>query len=191
LLRSHPVALNTFTGATLCASSDLFAQRIEHTRCGNVEGSYCLDYRRFLSSGIIGGAFGGFVYPMAYARLDLIWPGVNFASVLQKSMVEIATVGLFVNSISMSSRGLLAGRTREDVASHIVREMPMITLNDVRVWLPYNILAFTFIPAFIRPSSTALMEASWQTYISLRAHNYAPSIDSNLLHRRTRQIEAS
>ena len=48
----------------------------------------------------------------------------------------------------------------------------MVTLNDARVWLPYNIIAFTFVPAYLRPTSTEFMEASWQTYISLRSHNY-------------------
>ena len=95
-------------------------------------------------------------------------------SVVQKSVVDIATVAVFVNSVSMSARGLLAGRSRGDVAAHVSREMPGVTLNDARVWLPYNLVAFAFIPQFIRPSTTALMEASWQTYISLRSHAYVP-----------------
>ena len=167
-IQQSPRVMNCATGATLCACSDLLAQRIETSGLG-------IDLRRFTSSGLIGAAFGGFVYPMAYARLDAMWPSSAFVSVLQKSCLEIATVGTFVNSVSMSSRGLLAGRHRGDVANHVLREMPSVTLNDVKVWLPYNLVAFTFIPQYLRPSTTALMEASWQTYISLRSHEYVPT----------------
>ena len=105
-------------------------------------------------------------------RHALPQPGTHLLTVFTKSVVEIATVGIFVNSLSMASRGSLAGRRIGDIFEHVRTEMPKVTLNDVRVWLPYNMLAFTFIPAFIRPTTTALMEATWQTYISLRAHDY-------------------
>ena len=171
-LKNHPVAVNGATGATLCAGADIIAQRLERSRSG-CEADGRFDRRRFLSAALIGGSFGGFVYPFAYARLDRIWPGSSFVSVLQKSLVEIATVGIFVNSVSMSARGLLVpGRRPDDVVAHVIRELPAITLNDMRVWLPYNLLAFGFIPRFLRPTTTALMEAMWQTYISLRAHDY-------------------
>ena len=62
-----------------------------------------------------------------------------------------------------------------DVFGHVWDVLPRVTLNDCRVWLPYNLLAFALIPAFIRPTTTAMMEASWQTYISLRSHDYLPS----------------
>lgn len=104
-------------------------------------------------------------------------PGVTVRSVLTKSLVEIATVGIFVNSISMGSRGLLTGHQGTDVASHVAREMPTVTMHDFRVWFPNNIVAFSLIPVHIRPATTSFMEAGWQTYIySLFSHsiNYQP-----------------
>jgi hypothetical protein len=123
---------------------------------------------------LIGASVSGFVYPYAYARLDVMLPGVTVRSVLTKSLVEIATVGLFVNSISMFCRGLLTGHRGTDVASHVAREMPTVTLNDFRVWFPYNVVAFSLIPVHIRPATTSFMEAGWQTYISLCSHGYHP-----------------
>lgn len=170
-LKSNPVVVNSITGFTLCSGSDYAAQCLERWR--EQDESRRIDRRRLLSSGLIGGSFGGFIYPNAYRVLDSIWPGKALASILQKAVVEIMTVGLFVNSVSISVRGMLAGRDQCDVAKHVVREMPMVTLNDARVWLPYNVLAFACIPAYLRPTTTALMEASWQTYISLRSHAYS------------------
>mmetsp|Transcript_3489 Transcript_3489/g.7571 ORF Transcript_3489/g.7571 Transcript_3489/m.7571 type:complete len:237 (+) Transcript_3489:275-985(+) len=130
------------------------------------------DYRRLLAAGAVGFFVGGFVYPRAYAKLDAIWHGSLFTTVLKKSIVEIATVGIFVNSLSMTSRGLLVGRDADGVAEHVVREMPEVTLNDARVWLPYNMVAFSVIPIALRPATTAMMESCWQAYISLRSNDY-------------------
>jgi len=168
-IKQRPVVGNCTVGGTLCGGSDALAQQIE----GKKETfSLNLDQSRFLSAGLIGIFFGGFVYPYAYARLDAVWKGVHFSSVLKKSIVEIATVGVFVNSISMSTRGLLVGRNGDDVVQHVASEMPTVTFNDARVWLPYNLFAFSFVPVHIRPSTTSAMEAMWQTYISLRSHDY-------------------
>ena len=184
-LKANPVAVNAITGASLVAGSDFLAQRLEkrlhlekgwqaaNAGCNDADMQWC-DIPRLLSSCLIGASFGGFVYPFAYARLDMLFPGNKLLSVIQKSVVEIMTVGLFVNSVSIGTRGLLAGRTAEDVARHVAHEMPRVTFNDARAWGPYNLVAFAFIPSYIRPTTTALMEATWQTYISLRSHDYMP-----------------
>ena len=170
-LRSHQlVAWNACTGATLCAGSDCIAQVLEQRRAQKQKPM--IDRKRVASAALIGGGFSACVYPFAYARLDSLWPGTQFLTVLKKSIFEICTVGLFVNAVSISSRGALSGRSFGEIGKHVKEEMPMVTLNDARVWLPYNIIAFTFVPAYLRPTSTAFMEASWQTYISLRSHNY-------------------
>lgn len=173
-IQKNPVAFNSLTGCGLCVSSDLVAQYLEgnQNQNNNTEMTTAFRIRRALSAGAIGAFFGGFVYPAAYARIDAMWKGTHVSAVLQKSVFEIATVGIFVNSVSMTSRGLLVGRTTEDVQTHLREEMPAVTLNDAKVWLPYNFLAFMWIPAPIRPTATLFMEAGWQTYISLMSNNY-------------------
>lgn len=192
-VKRRPVVVNSLTGASLCAASDALAQYLEEQRLiltVSVEleddtlddqaqqhlrmdlASRC---RRILSAAAIGAFFGGFVYPKAYAKLDAIWHGTHFSAVLQKSLVEIATVGIFVNSISMSCRGLLMGRDVDPVMRHVASELPTVTVNDARVWLPYNMLAFSVIPAVLRPTTTLMMEATWQTYISLVSNKYPSS----------------
>jgi hypothetical protein len=191
-LKQNPFALNSTIGCVLFAGSDAVAQQIERKPNGflqpmSKEGvdveergmsnkaftrDKDVDYQRFISAGLIGALVSGFVYPYAYARLDVILPGVTVRCILTKSLVEIATVGLFVNSVSMGFRGLLTGQQGTDVASHVAREMPTVTFNDFRVWFPYNIMAFSLIPVHIRPATTSFMEAGWQTYISLCSHGY-------------------
>jgi Mpv17 / PMP22 family len=179
LSKQYPVTFNSLTGGALCASSDVLAQYLETKNLNSSHAnSTCTDtgiafrIRRVASAGLIGAFFGGWVYPAAYARLDAMWKGTHFSAVVQKSVVEILTVGIFVNSVSMSSRGLLVGRDNQEVALHVAKEMPTVTFNDARVWFPYNIVAFSLIPVTIRPTTTLMLEAGWQTYISIMSNNY-------------------
>ena len=161
VIQQRPLTCNSLAGGTLCGASDVLAQYLE-SRQRRVKASppnqaaaallverdwFCL--RRTASASLIGCFIGGGVYPFAYAKLDAIWQGTNFSTVLQKSIVEIFTVGIFVNTISMTSRGILVGREPKNVLSHVRQEMPEVTLNDIKLWLPYNMIAFTFIPAYI------------------------------------------
>jgi len=73
------------------------------------------DMIRLLSAGTVGAFFGGCVYPFAYKRLDLIWKGKDVMSIAKKSLLEVFTVGVFANSVSMGARGLLTGKNPIDV----------------------------------------------------------------------------
>ena len=48
--------------------------------------------------------------------------------------------------------------------AHFVR-----LLNEMRVWLPYNLLAFKFVPVHVRPTTTMALTFCWHTYISATA----------------------
>jgi Mpv17 / PMP22 family len=178
LSKQYPVTFNSLTGGSLCACSDILAQYLESNNkkliANNHNDDMSLNFRirRVASAGLIGVFFGGWVYPAAYARLDAMWKGTHLSAVVQKSIVEIMTVGIFVNSVSMTSRGLLMGRDNRQVVMHVATEMPTVTFNDARVWFPYNIVAFSLIPVTIRPTTTLMMEAGWQTYISIMSNNY-------------------
>ena len=192
-IRKRPMLFNGLTGGFLCASSDAVAQQLEQTDRTDLSNSTStsatnlhhstttFDVRRFASAGLIGVFFGAGVYPAAYAKLDAVWcSSKGFRTILKKSIVEIATVGIFVNSVSLTSRGLCKGdKSLNQVLDHVVEELPTVTRNDFFVWLPYNLMAFSVIPAVIRPTTTLMMEASWQTYISLRAHDFGQAEKAN------------
>jgi hypothetical protein len=133
---------------------------------------FVLDQWRCLGATLLGVVLGGGVYPTAYAKLDALLPGNSWRTLIVKSAVEISTVGIAVNTASLLGRASWQGtRSWESLADHVSAEIPRVTFMDARVWFPYNLLAFGWIPITIRPLTTACMEAGWQTYISLRAHD--------------------
>lgn len=186
-VRENQTVFHGLTGFVLFGGSDWIAQELEYHRnvsltSENDRDSSAKERRRFdpwrcCSAGLCGVFFGGFVYPTAYARLDAFFHGTHWQAVVKKSIVEIATVGIFVNSTSIFGRGFLQGRSAIEAGDHVMQEMPSVTLNDARVWMPYNILAFSIIPIWIRPATTSLMEACWQTYISMRSNDYNAGCD--------------
>jgi hypothetical protein len=187
-VRGNSTLINCISGFILYGSSDAIAQEIEYrTRtkpnpCDLTATSKFDEFNvwRCLSASLLGIFYGGYAYPYAYAQLDKVFKGVRWDAVLKKSVTEMFTVGIFVNSTSMLARGYLT--RHEDVAHHVLQEMPRVTYNDFRIFMPYNFVAFGFIPIWIRPSTTALMEAGWQTYVSLRSNDYSGKHETRKIH---------
>jgi Mpv17 / PMP22 family len=138
-----------------------------------------IDYWRLLGAGLLGSVYTCFIYPSTYHILDQIWPGTTWGAVIGKSSVEILTVGVMANSVSMFTRGYWQHRCQVDdipkIVQHVSKEIPVVTYMDARVWFPYNLLAFGWIPVAIRPLTTSALDSFWQTYISSRAHDYKTS----------------
>lgn len=151
-IRQRPTLFNGLTGGSLFAGSDAIAQEMEQTGLASThENVDSFNSHRFISTVAIGAVIGGFVYPSAYKRLDRLWPGTDWSTVLKKSLVEIFTVGIFVNSISIISRGLMVGRESSHVAMHALDELPDVTKNDFAfgfrtTLLPFQLSQSTFDP---------------------------------------------
>ncbi len=168
-IQRRPALAHGVVGFGLFGASDALAQRIESTQRENRTGKESsssssslslvafsledFDTKRILAAGIIGAFFGGGVYPFAYKHLDRLWKGNDLLSIAKKSLVEVFTVGVFANSVSMATRGVLVGKDPHQVIDHVKKEMPEVTLNDLGVWFPYNMIAFGVIPPIIRPTT--------------------------------------
>lgn len=106
-----------------------------------------LDAWRCVGATLLGIALGGAVYPAAYAQLDRWMPGRSWRTILIKSALEIASVGVAVNSASLVGRASWQGtHSWQAVATHLVHEIPHVTFMDAHVWFPYNVVAFGVIP---------------------------------------------
>lgn len=194
--------INGVVGGVLFGASDVLAQRLE--QCSNEPPSASIrkrkrdekqstmqqllatdnhfyrtvDWKRCSSAGILGACLSCGLYPAAYGAIDKIWKRKDLVSLIQKSVVEVFTVGVVANSLSMLVRGLAptasssGNHSPAQVLMHMKEELPKVTLDDFKLWFPYNMAAFTFVPTPIRPLTTMIMETIWQTYMSLCSNNY-------------------
>lgn len=161
--------MNGVQGGLLGGTGDAIAQRLER-RAYEAEG---IDVRRMAGASALGVLFSACIYPPLYALLDGVWPGTTVRAVVAKACSDVVLLGLFGNATSISGRLLLSGRTPSDVTRSVRETMPAVLVNELRVWLPYNLLAFRFVPIAVRPTVTAFISLTWQVYISWTAH--APS----------------
>ena len=179
-----PFWRNAGTAALLFVGADAVAQFVEQesrttkhddttTTTTYTAEPPSLDQWRCAGAVLLGVILGGGVYPTAYQQLERVLPGRSWRTVVLKSAVEIVTVGITVNTASLVGRAAWQGtHGAAQVVEHVATEIPRVTLMDARVWFPYNCVAFACIPMHVRPLTTAGMEAAWQTYISLRAHDF-------------------
>ena len=70
----------------------------------------------------------------------------------------------------LDERGVRLGQTATTASSAVVEKLPRVMLADFCSWMPYNMLAFRFVPLHLRPTTTALMTTCWQTYLSWESH---------------------
>ena len=101
------------------------------------------------------------MYPAVYGRLDAAFPGVGAREVVLKALSDIALFGVFGNAASLSLRG--------STPAEVQQKMPGVLVNELRVWLPYNLFAFRIIPVHVRPTTTACLSLGWHTYMSYTA----------------------
>mmetsp|Transcript_5985 Transcript_5985/g.19964 ORF Transcript_5985/g.19964 Transcript_5985/m.19964 type:complete len:198 (-) Transcript_5985:43-636(-) len=184
-LRRRPQLLHGFIGGTLGACGDAIAQTIERRRPGTAGAATAgeataqpalelssMDVRRAAGAAALGAFFSGLVYPRVYAVLDARWPGTTARAVCSKTAADIALLGTVGNSFSIGCRLRIGGEQLPEVLVALRDTMPAVLLNELRVWLPYNLLAFRLVPTPVRPATTSLVTLCWQVYISWTAHHH-------------------
>jgi hypothetical protein len=153
-LRDYPLSANAVQGGLLGATGDALAQQIEPREPR-------IDCWRMLGATAIGASFASMLYPFVYRVFDWAWPGTGVRAVVSKAAGDIVLFGVFGNAASLWLRGS---------PSHDVQEkMPRVLLNECRVWLPYNLVAFRLVPVHVRPTTTACLALGWNTYMSYTA----------------------
>ena len=76
--KRYPFTSNGACGAGVCVASDAFAQHIESTPSAAASmwtaPHVAFDRWRLCYSGLIGATFSAVIYPIAYTKLDAVWP---------------------------------------------------------------------------------------------------------------------
>ena len=145
--------INGLQGGALGGAGDVAAQQFE--------GGMPLDSSRATRATVIGATWSAALVPAVYRALDHTWPGTGMRAVVFKTVSDIIVMGGFGNAASLALRG--------NTLPEVQAAMPGVLVNELRVWLPYNLLAFRIVPSHIRPTTTALLTFGWTTYISYTA----------------------
>ena len=159
-LKRWPLAANATQGGAIGATGDAICQKYVDQ---DADAAQPLDRRRTAMAATIGVGFSAFLYPVLYRRLEAAFPGLGVRAVVAKALSDCALFGVFGNASSLYFRGA--------EPDDVLQKMPGVLLNEMRVWLPYNLFAFRLVPLHVRPTTTACLSLCWNVYMSYTAAN--------------------
>jgi len=66
----------------------------------------------------------------------------------------------------MLMRRVLNGSKFEHAVQEVKKDLPVVMMNDYRIWPLYDVLCFSLIPRHTQALSSQLLDVAWCTYIS-------------------------
>ena len=185
LMQRMPLRTNMATATVVMFSADAYAQHIEAERVGDagfdgVRSTVMTSWNALIFTPTF------FVW---FRRLESTWPGTSPRAVVTKVMTNqiamnapITALALaYAVSLEAGLRAVLQQKTwhadevRAEVGRRWSESLGVALLASACLWVPVNLLNFSFVPPQLRVLPTILTSCAWNTYLSLKAHENGSS----------------
>jgi len=186
-LQDHYYPTTCLQALVLVSIGDVLAQYIEPSRAEST--SCSLDWRRTLRTGMLGIVIGGLGDAMWLRYLeepglcDPILRAVDSYSVVHdftldadslvvvlKALLDAFVWAPIANTLYLVLTPLSEGVDLASVSESLSENFLPVMQSELSVCLPYNLLAFAFVPPFMRPFATGLFSMFFSTYLSWITH---------------------
>lgn len=185
LQRPRSVAFGS--GIVLSGSGDAVAQFIEGKQDGG-----CVDGKRVLGMAIFTATLATLGYVPLYRLLDRIFgakPTVR--AVLLKVACDNFLMCPVVNlPLYFAWTGLIDGRTPESAFRRCEERYREVLLSSWAIWIPTQLLNFTFVPLHLRVPFGYGATFVWATSVSFLAHRQRHTREADVVSRNQRILEA-
>jgi Mpv17 / PMP22 family len=175
-LNRHPLITKTLTSLVLFGLGDVMAQKLEHSE--KAKGEHASDPFEIDSARLMRQAAWACIFtPLAhqwYKSLDLMVKGSGTVVVVKKTLLDQTTWTPVINSIFLSSMGLLAtGDVSEAVNAVTTKLWPTLKVNWV-VWPGLSAINLGLVPQQYRLLFVNIASLFWSVYLS-RVANSKPT----------------
>ena len=186
-MQDHYYPTTCLQALVLVSIGDVLAQYIEPSRANST--TYSLDWRRTLRTGMLGIVIGGLGDAMWLRYLeepglsDPILRAVDSYSmvheftldpdsllVVLKAFLDAFVWAPIANTLYLVLTPLSEGVDLASVSESLSENFLPVMQSELSVCLPYNLLAFAFLPPFLRPFATGLFSMFFSTYLSWITH---------------------
>lgn len=184
-LSTHYYETTCLQAGVLGSIGDVLAQALERPNATETKKGYSLDWQRTLRTGMLGVIIGGLGDAMWLRYLEepgLFEPvisafdghGVTLDAdsllVVIKTILDAFVWAPIANSLYLVLTPLSEGTDLAGVLHSLDDNFLPVMQSEWSVFFPYNLVAFAFLPPFIRPFTTGLVSMFFSTYLSWITH---------------------
>ena len=151
--------------AILAGGADILTQTME---------SGSVDISHVAAMATIASTMSGVFNAMCLRQMEAKWPGKGNAEVAIKTVFHATIIASIINSAYLAGVPLLSDNIYQwtglpdgnPLGAWNLPEFITLTKLEVAMFIPYNTLAFSFVPPQVRPLTHALISASFNVAVS-------------------------
>jgi len=164
LVKDHYVPMACLQAAVLAGGADIATQTLEHAQA--------LDWSHVGAMSTVASTMSGGANAIWLRMLEEQYPGRETDAIFKKTMIHAVILASIINSAYLAGVPALTDiyssglPITEGVEGWTLPEFVTLTKLEVCMFIPYNTLAFSFVPPRVRPLTHAMVSATFNVAVS-------------------------
>ena len=164
LVKEHYVPMACLQAAVLAGGADIATQTLEHAQA--------LDWSHVGAMSTVASTMSGGANAVWLRMLEEKYPGRETDAIFKKTMIHAVILASIINSAYLAGVPALTDvyssglPITEGVEGWTLPEFVTLTKLEVCMFIPYNTLAFSFVPPRVRPLTHAMVSATFNVAVS-------------------------
>lgn len=186
LSKENYLALAFVQAGVLASSADIATQTMESA------GRIPIDYAHVAAMATVASTMSGVMNAIWLRQLEAKFPGTELKNVATKTLIHAIIIASIINSAYLAGVPLLSNYIYhgtglpEDLSlvfsGWSMAEFIILTKLEIAMFIPYNTLAFKFVPPQVRPLTHAAISATFNIAVSAVTLGYFDSWCDRAMH---------
>ncbi len=189
LTKEHYLPMAFGQAAFLASLADIITQSLES------HGNIPIDFAHVLAMATVASTMSGVMNAIWLRQLEAAFPGKGSKEVFLKTMIHAVILASIINSAYLAGVPFLTSAYTSTAEFMALLEHPMkafeswtmdefITLTKLEIcmFIPYNTLAFNYVPPSVRPLTHAAVSATFNVAVSAVTLGYFDKWVYNAMH---------
>lgn len=182
LTSKHYLAMAFLQAGVLASVADIATQSMEATS---------IDFGHVGAMATVAATMSGFMNAIWLRQLETAFPGTETKEVASKTIIHAIIIASIINSAYLAFVPLLTTYLYHDggaldasgvFSSWNVDEFITLTKLEIAMFIPYNTLAFKYVPPSVRPLTHAAISATFNVAVSAVTLGYFDKWCENAMH---------
>jgi hypothetical protein len=180
LVKEHYLPMAFFQAAVLAAGADIGTQTLEQVQF--------IDWSHVTAMSTVASTMSGGANAVWLRQLEDKFPGRATDAIVKKTLIHAVILASIINSAYLAGVPALTDiystglPVTEGVAGWDLPEFWTLTKLEVCMFIPYNTLAFSFVPPQIRPLTHAMVSATFNVAVSAVTLGYFDAWVDHAMH---------